>query len=100
MGGRRSWQNNVFKGTAQGCCFSGFLTSYLISLLAPTGPLDSNPGQWTDGFAEVGIYADCWLWPKQWIQAAAMCNVQWDSVDFQLLALSEMECLLYTCFKV
>lgn len=29
-----------------------------------------------------------------------MCNVQWDSVDFQLLALSEMECLLYTCFKV
>lgn len=70
--------------------------SYLISLLAGTGALDSTPSEWSDGyFAEVGmLIGGSWL--KWWIQgAAAMSNMglfeaEMSSDAFQLLGMSEM----------
>ncbi|XP_076922237.1 putative polyamine transporter At3g19553 [Bidens hawaiensis] len=70
--------------------------SYLIPLLVGTGSLDSDYGDWSDGyFAEVGmLIGGSWL--KWWIQAAsAMSNLglfeaEMSSDAFQLLGMSEM----------
>lgn len=70
--------------------------SYLIPLLAGTGALESDSGEWSDGyFAEAGMLIGG-VWLKWWIQAAsAMSNLglfeaEMSSDAFQLLGMSEM----------
>lgn len=72
------------------------VSSYLIPLLAGTGALGGNYGEWSDGyFAEVGLLIGG-LWLKWWIQAAAaMSNLglfeaEMSGDAFQLLGMSEM----------
>ncbi|EPS65620.1 hypothetical protein M569_09154, partial [Genlisea aurea] len=72
------------------------VSSYLIPLLAGTGAVETDPGEWSDGyFAQVGmLIGGAWL--KWWIQAAAaMSNVglfqaEMSSDAYQLLGMSQI----------
>ncbi|KAL8060707.1 hypothetical protein ABFX02_02G042400 [Erythranthe guttata] len=70
--------------------------SYLIPLLAGTGAVETDSGDWTDGyFAQIGaLIGGSWL--KWWIQAAAalsnmgLFEAEMSSDAFQLLGMSEI----------
>ncbi|KAL6525930.1 hypothetical protein OROHE_015454 [Orobanche hederae] len=70
--------------------------SYLIPLLAGTGAVETDPGEWSDGyFAQIGmLIGGSWL--KWWIQAAAalsnmgLFEAEMSSDAFQLLGMSEI----------
>ncbi|KAG8368466.1 hypothetical protein BUALT_Bualt15G0048300 [Buddleja alternifolia] len=70
--------------------------SYLVPLLAGTGAVDTDSGEWSDGyFAQIGmLIGGSWL--KWWIQAAAalsnmgLFEAEMSSDAFQLLGMSEI----------
>ncbi|KAK6159232.1 hypothetical protein DH2020_006546 [Rehmannia glutinosa] len=70
--------------------------SYLVPLLAGTGAVETDPGEWSDGyFAQIGmLIGGSWL--KWWIQAAAalsnmgLFEAEMSSDAFQLLGMSEI----------
>ncbi|CAA0807461.1 Probable polyamine transporter [Striga hermonthica] len=70
--------------------------SYLVPLLAGTGAVQTDPGDWSDGyFAEVGMLIGG-QWLRWWIQAAAafsnlgLFEAEMSSDAYQLLGMSEI----------
>lgn len=70
--------------------------SYLVPLLAGTGAVETDPGEWSDGyFAQIGmLIGGSWL--KWWIQAAAalsnmgLFEAEMSSDAYQLLGMSQI----------
>ncbi|XP_051138480.1 probable polyamine transporter At3g19553 isoform X1 [Andrographis paniculata] len=70
--------------------------SYLVPLLVGTGAVDTDSGEWSDGyFARIGMMIGG-AWLKWWIQAAAalsnmgLFEAEMSSDSFQLLGMSEI----------